>query len=100
MEQAEISREYIIQTLIELDAESEKTVGRKALAQRGINSYHISKFVPEGLTKLKKDLGLKVSRQEAPLSEDELFEQLDQVVSKIKRIPTWAQIRRESGTTD
>lgn len=100
MENEKVTREYIIQTLKELDVKSEKTVGRRALAQKGINAYHISKFIPEGLTQLKEELGLKISRQERPLSENKLFEQLDKVVSKLRRIPTWAEIRRETGTTD
>lgn len=100
MEKKNITREYIIRTLKELDAKSEKTVGRKALAQKGISQYHITMLIPEGLTELKKNLGLTISRQERPLSDDELLEQMNRVVSKLKRIPTFAEIRRETGTTD
>ena len=94
-----MTKEIIIQILKELDAKSEKTVGTSALVQKGVNQYHIRKYVPEGLTQLKQDLGLKISRQERPLSNDELLEQLDKVVSKFKKIPTWAQIERETKTT-
>jgi hypothetical protein len=100
MENMEITREYIIQTLKELDAKSEKTVGGSALAQKGINPYQIRTLIPEGLTKLKQDLGLTISRQERPLLDDELLEQMDKVVSKLKHIPTFEEIRRETGTTD
>lgn len=100
MEQKEITREYIIRTLKELDAKSDKTVGKSALAQKGINQYHIKKFIPEGLTQLKKDLNLKISRQECPLSDVELLEQLDKIVSKLKHIPTWTEIWRATGITD
>ena len=41
MEKKNITREYIIQTLKELDAKSEKTVGRSALVQKQINQYHM-----------------------------------------------------------
>jgi hypothetical protein len=95
-----ITREFIIQVLKELDAKSEKTVGRTALVQKGINQYQISNLIPEGLTQLKRKLGLKISRQEDPYSDDELLKKLDKVVSNQKRVPTWIEIRRETGITD
>ena len=100
MEKKNITREYIIQTLKELDAKSEKTVGISALVQKGIGNYHIRKLIPEGLTELKQALGLTISRQERPLSDAELLEQLDKVVSKLKRIPALTAVTRETGTTD
>jgi hypothetical protein len=100
MENKKMTREYIIQTLKELAAKSEKTVGASALVQKGIGHYQIRNLIPEGLTKLKKDLGLIISRQERPLSDDELLGQMDKIVSKLNRIPTWAEIRRGTGTTD
>jgi hypothetical protein len=100
MEKKEITREYIIQTLKQLDAESKKTVGRSALSKKGINQYQISKLIPEGLTELKRNLGLKISRQEDPHNPDELLKQMDKIVSNLERMPTWAEIRRETGITD
>jgi len=94
------TREDIAQVLKELDARSEKTIGRKALNQRGINSYWIYTLIPEGLTKFKKNLGLKISKQEDPHSYSGLLEEIDKIVSKLRRIPTWIQLRRETGITD
>jgi len=99
MEKKEPTRDKIIETLKELDVQSQKPIGRKALQAKGINQYWIQKLIPEGLTKLKQQLGLKISTQERPLSDDELFKKIDDAVSNSKRI-TWAQLRRETGITD
>jgi hypothetical protein len=99
MEKKEITRQDIIQALKELHAEG-KQPSIKALAQKGINGYWIHKQIPEGLTELKQQLDLKITSQERPLSDDKLLEELDKIVSKLERIPTWAQIRRETGITD
>lgn len=95
-----ITREDIILVLKKLDAESEKPIGRKALKREGINQYWIQKLIPEGLTELKQQLGLKISPQERPLSDDKLLEEIDKIVSKLKCIPSWVQLRRETGITD
>jgi len=100
MTRKEITREHIIQTLKELDADSKKTVGRKALQKKGINQYWIGKLIPEGLTALKKELGLKISSQEQPHSPDKLLEEIDRVTSKLKRMPTFNNLRHETGITD
>lgn len=100
MKNEKITREFIEQTMKQLDAKSKKTVGRKALAQFGIKQHHINEFIPEGLTQLKADLGLKISPQERQLSDSELLEQLDRLVSESKQIPTWAKIRRITRITD
>src|SRR4030066_955711 len=100
MGKKEPKREDIIQVLKELDAESEKPIGRKALKNKGINQYWIQKLIPEGLTELKQQLGLKISPQERPLSDDKLLDDIDKVVSKLECIPTWVQLRRETGITD
>ncbi len=95
----EHSREEIIQILKELDAEG-KQPGRSGLRRKGINEYWTAKLIPEGLTELKRKLGIKLSPQERHSSEDELLEKIDAVVSKLKRIPSWAMLRRETGVTD
>jgi hypothetical protein len=99
MGKKEHTREEIIQVLKEVDTEG-KQPGRAALKRMGINQYWIQKLVPEGLTKLKQQLGLKISPQERPVSDDELLEKIDKVVSNAGRMPTWAQLRRETGITD
>jgi len=99
MEKKAYTREDIIQTLRELDAESGKPVGKRALTQKGISQYWIRKLITEGLTELKDQLRLKISPQERPLLDDELFEEIDKVVSKFKSIPTWVQLRRETRIT-
>ena len=100
MGKKEPTREDIIKALKELDAESEKPIGRKGLKQRGINQYWIQKLIPEGLTELKQQLGLKISAQERPLSDDKLLEEVDKIVSELELIPSWVQLRRETGITD
>lgn len=99
MEKKKPTRENIIQVLKELDAEG-KQPGRKALKQKGINGYWVEKLIPEGLTELKLKHGIKISPQERPRSEDELLKKIDEAVSHLKRIPSWAQLRRETGITD
>jgi len=99
MEKKEHTREDIIQALKELQAEG-KRPSRKALIQKGINGYWVQKLIPEGLTQLKRKLRIKISPQEQPHSEDELLKEIDKTVSKLKRIPSWTQIRRETGITD
>ena len=94
------TREYIIQVLKELDAGSKKPVGAKALKQKGISEYWVQKLIPEGLTELKREHGIKLSPQERPRSKDELLEQIDKVVSNLKRIPSWVQFRRETGIAE
>jgi len=94
------TRENIAKILKDLDSKSEKTIGRKSLNKKGISSHQLQTLIPEGLTKFKKNLGLKISRQEEPHSRKELLEELDRVVSKLRHVPTWAQIRRETGITD
>jgi len=100
MTKKEITREYIIQTIIELDFKSKKTIGRKALREKGINGYQIQKHIPEGLTKLKKNRGLKISRQEQPHDPNDLLKMIDNIVSKLKKMPTWVVLRRDTGITD
>ena len=99
MGKKELTREDIIQALKELHAEG-KQPSKKALIQKGINGYWVQKLIPEGLTELKRKLRLKISPQEQPHSEDELLKKIDKAVSKLKRIPSWTQIRRETGVTD
>jgi len=99
MSKKEPTREDIIQVLKEIGAEG-KQPGRKALEQKGINQYWVQKLIPEGLTQLKLKHGMKISPQERPHSEDELFEKIDEAVSNLKRIPTWAELRSETGITD
>ena len=99
MGKKEPTREDIIQVLKEFEAEG-KQPGRKALKQKGINGYWIQKLIPEGLTELKRELGIKITPQEQPRSDDELFEKIDETVSILKRIPSWAQLRRETKITD
>jgi hypothetical protein len=95
------TREEIIKAPIELDAQSEKTVGRSALIRKvnGLNQYQITELIPEGLTKLKESLGLKVSPQERPHEQDALLEAIDKTVSRLGCVPTWVQLRRETGIT-
>jgi len=97
-EEEKPTRKGIEQALIELNAEG-KQPGRKALQAKGINQYWIQKLIPEGLTKLKEQLGLKISAQERPLSDDELFKKIDDFLSNSERI-TWAGLRRYTGITD
>jgi len=92
------TREEIIQVLKEADAEG-KQPSRAYLELKGINGYWIQKLIPEGLTELKQRLGLKISAQERPRSDDELLEELDNIVEK-KGILTWSKIRTETGRTD
>lgn len=94
------TREDIIQALKKLDAESKNPIGAKALKQKGISEYWVQKLIPEGLTKLKLEHGLKISPPEQPRSDDELLQQIDEVVSKLKCIPSWVQFRRQTGMAE
>ena len=100
MEKKSYTREDIIKALKELDSKSEKPIGVKALNKKGISGYWFWKLFPEGATELKKHLGLKLSPQEQPHSDDELLKKIDKVVSKLKRIPSWNQFRRETGIAE
>lgn len=93
------TRENIIQALKEIEAEG-KQPGRRLLEQRGINGYWIAKLIPEGLTQLKREHGLKISPQELLRSEDELLKEIDEVVSHLGCVPSWTQLRRETKITD
>src|SRR3972149_3529964 len=99
MEKKKPTREYIIQLLKGAEAEG-KTPSKSYLKQRGISEYWIRKLIPEGLTELKQQLGLKISPQERPLSDDELFEKIDKFVSDKGRIPTWSQLNDVTGITE
>ncbi len=94
------TKDDIIKALKELDAESEKPIGVKALNKKGISPYWVWKLFPEGVTELKRKHGLKLSPQEQPRSDDELLEQIDKLVSKLKKIPSWVQFRRETGIAE
>ena len=93
------TREEIIQVIREVAGEGKK-VSRSALAKRGVNVYWIEKLIPEGLTKLKAQLGIPLDPREQPLTDDELFRRLDEVVSRHKRIPTWKIIRHDTKISD
>lgn len=99
MENKNPTREDIIQALKEIEAEG-KQPGRRLLEQRGINGYWIAKLIPEGLTQLKREYGLKISPQELLRSEDELLKKIDEVVSHLGCVPSWTQLRRETKITD
>jgi len=99
MGKKEFTRKDIEQALIELDAESEKAIGRTGLTRKGISEYWVRKLIPEGLTELKQQLGLKISSQERPLSDTELFEKIDDIVSKFG-IPSMTQLVRETKITE
>ena len=92
------TREEIIQVLKELAADG-KTPSTSALKRKGINGYWIRTLVPEGLSKLKESLGIRLTTQERPLSDTELLEHIDRVVSEFHEIPTWAKLERETGIT-
>jgi len=99
MKQAKHTRDEIIQVLKEIAATRESP-GRSALKRRGISEYWVQKLVPEGLSALKESLGIKLSAQERPLSDTELLENIDRVVTDLRRIPSWTQLRRETGISD
>lgn len=92
----EPTREKIIQDLKKLDAQSDKSVGISALKEGGISSYWVQKLVPEGLTALKHELGLKISPQEQPYTDDQLFDILDKTVQKCEGVPSHVKFRRET----
>ena len=92
------TREEIIQLLKEIAAHGE-TPSTSALKRKGINGYWIRTLVPEGLSKLKESLGIKLTAQERPLSDTELLEHIDRVVTELKKLPTWAELQRETGIT-
>jgi hypothetical protein len=92
------TREDIIRILKELNAEGKRT-SRKGLNQKGISEYWIRTLIPEGLTKLKLQLGIKIIPQEQPHSDDELLKKIDKAVSNLNRIPTWTQLYRETKIT-
>jgi hypothetical protein len=93
------TREEIKQALKEIAAEG-KQPSTAALKRRGISGYWIRELFPEGMTALKKEMGLKLSHQEQPHTDEELLKKIDAVVSKLKRIPVWIQLRRETRITD
>ncbi len=100
MKKNKITREYIEKIAKNLNAKSDKPIGRSSLNKKGINQHQINVLIPEGMTEFKKKLGLKISRQEEIYTEDQLLTEIDRVVLKIKRIPTWIELRRETGITD
>lgn len=99
MDKKSPTREDVIQALKELEAEGIPP-GRKALEGKGINGYWIAKLIPEGLTELKLNHGIKISPQERSYSDDELLEKIDETVSHLGGIPSWAQLRRETKISD
>jgi hypothetical protein len=92
------TREDIIRILKELDAEGKRT-SRKGLSQKGISQYWVAKLIPEGLTELKRELGIRITPQEEPHLTDELLKKIDETVSNLRSIPTWNQLERETKIT-
>ena len=95
----EHSREEIIQVIKQIVGEG-KQVSRSALSKRGFSPYWVEKLFPEGLKELKIQLGIPRDPRSQPLSDDELFEKLDKVISDLKSIPTWKLIRQKTGVVD
>jgi hypothetical protein len=94
--------EDIIRVWKELDAKSDKPIGAdKVAAAMGISPFWISKlFVGKSLTDMKRQHGIRISRQEAPRSDDELFSELDAMVSKHSCIPPWNILNHETGMAE
>lgn len=99
MSKKKLAREDVIRALKELEAEG-KQPGRKALERKGINGYWVAKLIPEGLTQLKLEHGIRLSPQEQSHSGDELLEKIDEIVSQLRRVPSWSELRRETKITD
>ncbi len=98
MKNAGYTREEIIRVLKELAA-GDETPSTTALKRKGINGYWIRTLVPEGLSKLKESLGIRLTTQEHPLSDTELLEHIDRIVSEFHEMPTWAKLERETRIT-
>ena len=49
---------------------------------------------------MKLKLGIKISPQERPRSDDELLKKIDEAVSNSKRIPSWTQLRHKTEIAD
>jgi len=98
MKNASHTREEIIQILKKLSADGE-IPSTSALKRKGINGYWIRTLVPEGLSKLKESLGIRLTTQERPLADAELLEHIDRVFGELHQRPTWAQLERQTGIT-
>lgn len=93
------TRDEIIQILKDAATEG-KQPSHQILKQKGINQYWVAKLVPEGLTSLKLEHGIRVRPQEQHHSRDELLVKIDNVISDLERIPTWKELRDKTGITN
>jgi hypothetical protein len=100
------TREYIIENWVRLDKEAAakggKPVGRSGLCRAlGISLHWIQKlFAGEHLTEIKRQHGIRLSPQEDHLSQDQLFERLDEVVTNNKGIPAWNLLIHKTGISE
>jgi len=99
MGKKKLTKQDIIKAWKQLDSKSEKPVGLKALcAKIGIKSYHVYQlFRGESLTEVKLRYKIRTAPQETPYTQEQLLERYNVVVSKFGKIPTWNQIRFETG---
>lgn len=99
----ELTEENLIKVWLELEQESSKKwIGVNAVCTKmGIKRFHVTELLQgQSLTEFKQQHGIKTSPQETPYTPDELLSKFDSVVSKHKKIPTWNQIKYETGIPD
>lgn len=102
MGKKKLTKRDLIKKWKELDSKSEKPVGLRTVCNKmGIKPYHVTQlFRGENLTEIKLRHKIRISPPEKPYTKDELLEKYDRVVSKHKKIPTWNQIKYETGIPD
>jgi hypothetical protein len=92
----ELTEQTLAKTWKEIERESSKKwIGLNAVCTKmGIKRYHVTQLLKgEDLTKFKLRHGIQASPQEKHCTPDQLLSEYDRVVSKLKKIPTWNQIR-------
>jgi len=102
MENTELTEEALSEAWKAAERERGKWVGVKTVCNRmKIKPYHVTQMLQgERLTDFKLRHGIQISPQESPYTPDQLLSKYDAVVSKLKKIPTWQEIRFETGTAD
>ena len=99
MVKKELKKQDLIKKWKELECKSRKPIGVKTVCiEMGIKTYHVTQLLQgQSLTEFKLQNGIKTCPQEIPYTQEHLLSKYDSVVSKLRKIPSWNQVKFEIG---
>lgn len=97
-----LKKQDLIKKWKELEGKSGKPVGVKTVCNAmGINTYHVTQLLQgQSLTEFKIKNRIQTSPPEIPYTQEQLLSKYDSVVSKHRKIPSWNQVKFETGIPD